>query len=233
MIRARWTSRSRRAALVATLLAALAAGARADDGAAEEALPPLALGLEAGAGPVFHLAGREDYGAAKFRVSPFVRYGWAHVGVASELDTPTASLTRDAEWLAPGETRVTRWQYVLASSLGASFPERTLGDGWLGRHLRLELLGETGMIYTRLEEELDAGGIGDRSQRRWTPFAGARLGLRMRFGSPWAGFFGVAAFYRHPFDDEQFRRANGVREPFAGDTVGVVLFGGADVTVRR
>ncbi|HYD40837.1 MAG TPA: hypothetical protein VEB43_08400 [Anaeromyxobacter sp.] len=233
MTRARSTRPSPRGALVAALLASLAGGARADDVSAEAVPPPIALGIEAGGGPVIHLAGGEDYAAAKLRVSPFVRYGWAHLGAASELDTPTWSLSRDASWLGPGETRVTRWQYVLTSTLGASFPERTLGEGWLGRHLRLELLGETGMIYTRLEEELDAGGVGDRSLVRWTPFAGARLGLRMRFGRPWAGFFGLAAFYRHPFDDERFRRANGRREPFAGDTVGVVVFGGADVTVRR
>ncbi len=233
MIRARWTSRTPRGALVAALLASFAAGARAEDAAADVEPPPMALGLEAGVGPVFHLTGSEGYVAAKWRVSPFVRYGWAHIGVASELDNRTRSLTRDADWLDPGETRVTRHQYLHAATLGASFPEGTLGGGRLGRHLRLELLGETGMIHTRLEEELDAGGVGDRTLDRWTPFAGARLGLRMRFGSPWAGFLGLAAFYRHPFDDERFRSANGRRQPFAGDTVGVVVFGGADVTVRR
>lgn len=233
MIRARWTGRSPRRALVAALLASLAAGARADDASADGSRAPIALGIEAGAGPVFHLTGSEDYAAAKLRASSYVQYGWAHLGAAGELDAPTRPLSRDSGWLAPGETRVTRRQVVLASSFGASLPEYTLGDAWLGRHLRLELLGETGMMHTRLEEELDAGGVGDRSLVRWTPFAGARLGVRMRFGSPVAGFFGLAAFYRHPFSDERFRSANGRRERFVGDTVGVVVFGGADVTVRR
>ncbi len=233
MICTGWTRRVPARALVAALLVAPAAGVRADD-AAEPAPPPIAVGLDGGFGPVFHLETGERNYAPKFRASPFVRYGWAHLGAALEIDAYTRSLRQDDDdWLGPGETRIIRHQVVFASTLGASLPEGTLGDGWLGRHLRLELLGETGVIRTRLEEQLGANGVGDRTLRKSTPFVGARLGLRMRFGSPAAGSFGLAAFYRHPFDDERFRSANGRREPIAGDTVGVLIFGGADVTLRR
>jgi hypothetical protein len=114
----------------------------------------------------------------------FGRLGRWQLGLAGEYQF--LDMGQNA-WIAPGESQLTSTVAVGAVSLGPSIPGTVMGEGWFWRHVRGDLLGEAGLSFTEVKEDLGGGGPGNRTLSFTTPFVGARLGLRMRLGGELGG----------------------------------------------
>lgn len=191
--------------------------------------PEVVVGAELRTGGTSHPMeverSRVDVGAGVF-----VRRGLLQLGLALESDSPT--YMKDDLWVWPGKSTVERQDLPLTLTAGLSSPATFLGDRWLWRHMRTDLLAEVGATHTMLHEDLGGGGIGNRTWNRWTPLVGLRAGVTVRFGGRFHGFFGLAGFYRHALLQDHITTVTGRREQVASDSVGLVVFGGADLRLR-
>jgi hypothetical protein len=160
--------------------------------------------------------------ALPFGAAVLVRRGGWQGGFAAEGEPHRPG----PDWLAPGATSLKRTSRVVAFSLGASTPVAGPDGGRLLRHLRLELLGEAGVLSTEMVESLGVGGIGDRRWKRTTPFLGVRAGTRLWFGGSWGGHFGLAAYYRQPLRDERVTTIAGGRAKLVTPSFGFAFYGG-------
>lgn len=209
---------------------ALCAAVRADDGGDALRPPSLApaieLGLEVRGARVWHLQREVARPGQGSQLGPraFARYGWLEAGAGMDFEVPVHG--------SPGaHVSLDRYDGAFYGTLGASLPGTLAGDGWFAHRLRLGLLVEVGAARTHVDEDLDAGGFGNRSSTTVTPFVGCRLGLRGRLGRRVGGLGGVGLFYRHALVAHHVNTAAG-RALALGDTAGLIVFGGADWFAR-
>ncbi len=195
--------------------------------------PEIVVGAEVRLGPTHHFGFHVEGERERFDVGAgvFAPRGALQLGLAGEF-LPTF-YRHDDHWVAPGASVVTRRDRLLVLTAGLSTPATYLGDRWLWRRLQTDLLAEAGADFTHLDEDLGGGGPGNRTWERWTPLAGVRAGVSMRLGGRFHGFFGLAAFYRRALVEHHVTTVTGRRELVFGDSVGVVVFGGADLRLRR
>lgn len=216
-------------AVAVLVLLALAPRVAAADEVVGASPPEVVVGVEGRTGTAYHLSAdvRATSGVLGLAgANLFARRGLLRVGIAIE-GVPMDY--KDNRWIPPGQSLVTRSDLPLTLTAGLSSPATFLGDWWLWRHMRTDLLAEAGASYTWLHEDLGGGGPGNRTWNRCTPLVGLRAGVSMRFGGRFHGFVGLAGFYRHALVQDHVTTVTGRREPVIGDSVGLVLFGGTDL----
>ena len=166
---------------------------------------------------------------AFLRVEGVARRGPFQVSLAAEGGPPVM----DQAYVEPepGETVVSRREVYLLAAAGGELPvSGLLGGGWLSHHAHVDLLGELGWQHTALA--IQQYGLADVEASRWTPVAGARLGLGFRLGTSIPADLGVTVYGRLPLHERGCVPTPDGCEKMGQSAAGVALWGRVDFPAR-